>query len=232
MKNLSEIINEKLIINKNSKVAPDIALVPKNRRELIDIIYNRILQHSKDKTYTVLDLNDIDVSNIDDFTRIFSYSSYELSKSSITAINVEYWDTSQVTTFSSMMAECATIKEINLDTWNVSNATHMKKMFFGCKKLETVGNISGWRTLSCGNMESMFEGCQRLKNIGKLDGWNVYKVENFASMFKDCKSLSNISFDTWTINAQQLNKDSVKMMLANTNQKRPQWILDAIRNKQ
>lgn len=231
MKKLSDLVSEKLIINKNSKFAPDISLVPKDRRELIDIIYNRVLQHAKDKTYTVLDLNDIDVSNIDDFTRIFSYSSYELSKSSITTINVEYWQTSQVTTFSSMMEECATIKEINLETWNVSNATHMKKMFWGCKKLETVGDISSWRTLSCENMEKMFEGCQRLKNIGKLDNWNVYKVESFASMFKDCKSLSNISFDTWKINAKQLNKDSVKMMLANTNQKRPQWVLDAIRNK-
>lgn len=231
MKNLSELINEKLIITKNSKVTPDIALVPKDRRELIDIIYNRILEHAKDKTYTVLDLNDIDVSNIDDFTRIFSYSSYELGKSSITTINVEYWQTSQVTTFANMMGECATIKEINLETWDVSNATHMKKMFWNCKKLETVGDISEWRTLNCENMESMFNGCQRLKNIGKLDGWNVYKVENFVAMFKDCKSLSNISFDTWKINAQQLNKDSVKMMIANTNQKRPQWVLDAIRNK-
>lgn len=231
MKRFSELINEKLIINKNSKVAPDISLVPKNRRELVDIIYHRILDHANDETYTVLDLNDIDVSNIDDFTRIFSYSSYELSKSSITTINVEYWDTSQVTTFSNMMAECATIKEINLESWNVSSATDMKKMFFGCKKLEAVGDISDWRTLSCENMEHMFEGCQRLKNIGKLDDWNVYKVESFASMFKDCKSLSNINFDTWKINTHQLNKDSVKMMLANTNQKRPQWILDAIRNK-
>lgn len=231
MKSLSELINEKLIITKNSKVAPDISLVPKNRRELIDIIYNRILEHAKDKTYTVLDLNDIDVSNIDDFTRIFSYSSYELGKSSITTINVEYWQTSQVTTFSNMMAECATIKKINLETWDVSSATNMKKMFWNCKKLETVGDISDWRTLSCETMEHMFDGCQRLKNIGKLNDWNVYKVENFASMFKDCKSLSNISFDTWKINAQQLNKDSVKMMIANTNQKRPQWVLDAIRNK-
>lgn len=231
MKRFSELINEKLIINKNSKVALDISLVPKNRRELVDIIYHRILDHANDETYTVLDLNDIDVSNIDDFTRIFSYSSYELSKSSITTINVEYWDTSQVTTFSNMMAECATIKEINLESWNVSNATDMKKMFFGCKKLESIGDISDWRTLSCENMEHMFEGCQRLKNIGKLNDWNVYKVESFASMFKDCKSLSNISFDTWKINTHQLNKDSVKMMLANTNQKRPQWVLDAIRNK-
>jgi len=231
MKNLSELINEKLIITKNSKITPDIALVPKNRKELVDIINKRISQHIDDKGYTVLDLNDIDVSNIDDFTRIFSYSLYELSKSSITTINVEYWHTSQVTTFSNMMAECATIKEINLETWNVSNATNMKKMFWNCKKLETVGDISDWRTLNCENMESMFNGCQRLKNIGKLDGWDVYKVESFASMFKDCKSLSNISFDTWKINAQQLNKDSVKMMIANTNQKRPQWVLNAIRNK-
>ena len=231
MKNLSELINEKLIITKNSKLAPDISLVPKNRRELIDIINKRISQHIDDKSYTVLDLNDIDVSNVDDFRKIFSYSLYELSKSSITAINVEYWDTSQVTTFSNMMAECATIKKINLESWNVSSATDMKKMFWNCKKLETVGDISDWRTLSCENMESMFDGCQRLKNIGKLVDWNVYKVENFASMFKDCKSLSNISFETWKINAQQLNKDSVKMMIANTNQKRPQWVLDAIRNK-
>ena len=64
MKNLKDIIsekleiNEKLIINKNIKIH-NYNYQPKNRRELIDIVSNKY-KDLKDKN-EVLDLNDIDV---------------------------------------------------------------------------------------------------------------------------------------------------------------------------
>ena len=72
-----------------------------------------------------IDFNDIDVSNIDSF------------------YNDKGKGIFQGTEF----------KFIDISDWNVSNIKSMRHMFFGCKKLESVGDISEWVVSSVTDMQ-------------------------------------------------------------------------------
>ena len=82
MKTLQHYITEKILINKNSKIAYNYH--PKTKDELKDIINKRIKSEGNE-----CDLNDIDTSNITDMSWLFEHSEFngDISK----------WDVSNVT---------------------------------------------------------------------------------------------------------------------------------------
>ena len=66
MNNLKDIIQEKLVITKDTKLMPQYTCHPKDDDELRNIIEKRLKQDED------ADLNDIDVSNITDMRRLFN----------------------------------------------------------------------------------------------------------------------------------------------------------------
>ena len=97
MKNLKDTIIEKLVINKNTKIEK-YHYHPKTNEELIQTVYRLIRERGKDA-----DLNDIDVSEINDMSGVFSDN--DVNKS-----------------FDGDISE-----------WNVSNVEKMTEMFLGSK---------------------------------------------------------------------------------------------------
>ena len=89
MKTLQNYITEKILINKNSKIAYN--YYPKTKDKLKDIIKRRIESEGNE-----CDLNDIDTSNIIDMSSLFEDSDFngDISK----------WDVSNVTNMDSMFA--------------------------------------------------------------------------------------------------------------------------------
>ena len=115
MKTLQNYITEKILINKNSKIAYNYH--PKTKNELENIINQRIKSEGNE-----CDLIDIDTSNITDMSNLFLESDFtgDISK----------WNVSNVTNMGGMFFD----SEFNADlsNWDVSNVTDMEFMFDNC----------------------------------------------------------------------------------------------------
>ena len=138
MKNLSQYIQEKLIIKKRNY-----KYFPKTKEELKEIIEQRIKQEGNK-----VNLNDIDVSEITDMSDLFMNLDFngDISK----------WDVSKVTNMSYMFNSC---KNFNVDIsfWDVSNVTDMTFMFMLCKNFNQ--DISSWDVSKVKNYKKIFENC-------------------------------------------------------------------------
>ena len=139
MKTLQNYITEKILINKNSKLAYN--YYPKTKDELKDIIYQRIESEGNE-----CDLNDIDTSNITDMSNLFLESDFtgDISK----------WNVSNVTNMENMFFG----SEFNGDisNWDVSNVTNMKFMF---RYSKFNGDISKWDVSNVTNNAALFHNC-------------------------------------------------------------------------
>ena len=154
MKALNTYINEKLILNKDT-FKKHYNYFPKTKEELKDII-KQLIKERKNKR--VIDLNDIDTSNITEMRGLF----YNLP---ITEIDISGWDVSNVTDMSTMFFECEKLESIrDLNNWDVSKVKYMTYMFYYCRKLKDIGDISTWNVSNVKNMNKMFTG-SRITNI-------------------------------------------------------------------
>ena len=124
MKTLQHYIIEKILINKNSKIAYNYH--PKTKDELKDIIKQKIESEGNE-----CDLNDIDTSNITDMSSLFEDSEFNG--------NISNWNVSNVTNMDSMFR----LSRFNGDisNWDVSNVTTMEGMFM---RSNFNSDISNW----------------------------------------------------------------------------------------
>ena len=128
MKTINQYIQEKFIINKNTKLIT-YKYFPKTKEELREILEKRLLE---DKN---ADLNDIDVSKITDMSDLF----FRLDPHNI---DISEWDVSKVENMSYMFFGCRNFNS-NLSKWKVSKWKDTSYMFFGCKSLK---NKPSWYT--------------------------------------------------------------------------------------
>ena len=115
MKTLQNYITEKILINKNSKLAYNYH--PKTKHELKDIIKRRIKSEGNE-----CDLNDINTSNITDMSYLFADSDFngDISK----------WDVSNVESMWAMFY-CSKFNG-DISNWDVSNVTNNAAIFHNC----------------------------------------------------------------------------------------------------
>jgi len=157
MKQLTTYISEKLVLNKNT-FKKQYNYFPKTKVELKNII-KQLIKERKNKR--VIDLNDIDTSEITEMRGLF----YNLP---ITEIDISGWDVSNVTDMSTMFFECEKLKSIGgLNNWDVSKVKYMTYMFYDCYRLNNIGDISNWKTSKVENMNKMFTG----SGITNIPSW-------------------------------------------------------------
>ena len=152
MKNLKEIIQEKLKIGSKSKVN-QYKYHPQNRGELLDLVKKLIQERGNNAN-----LNDIDVSKIDDMNTLFYMRINDEFNGDISE-----WDVSNVTDMHAMFKESKF--NGNISNWDVSNVTNMNRMF---EKSKFKGNISEWNVnVDPEWMDNMFKRCPLEKNPPK-----------------------------------------------------------------
>ena len=142
MKSLSSYIQEKLIIKK-SKSNNSYEYFPKTKKELKDIILQRIKEEGKE-----VDLNDIDVSKITDMTSLFEGTDFNG--------DISDWDVSNVTYMRYMFAWCVSFNQ-DISGWDVSNVTDMRYMFYKCEEFNQ--DISGWDVSNVKKINNIFDYC-------------------------------------------------------------------------
>ena len=175
MKNLKDIISEKLIINKNIKINK-YNYFPKNRRELTEIVTNKY-KDLKDKN-EVLDLNDIDVSKIKDLSYLFELIYPK-------KVDMNNWNVSNVTDIHGLFWNNQIIEEVHIEDWDVRNVETAYGAFYFCKNIKEL-NLDNWEFNKCTEFDLMFKGCKEL-DTHFTDNWKITQTITCDNMFKGCK---------------------------------------------
>ena len=113
---------------------------PQTRDELRDIIEDR-LREDEDA-----DMNDIDVSEIEDMSGLFVMLNPH-------NIEIDQWDVSRVKDMSYMFSRCENFNA-DLSKWNVSRVTDMRSMFHNCRKFDC--DLNDWNVSKVNNMSRIF----------------------------------------------------------------------------
>ena len=154
MKNLKDIITERLHITKQTKVQT-YNYFPKTKEELMNLIEDRLWGKNKDLN---ANLNDIDVSQITDMSNLF------LNRFPHN-IDISEWDVSNVTDMNNMFRNCHDF-DCDLSKWDVRKVKNMRYMFYNCKKFKGKG-LDKWDPVNCTDMYGMFTGCTVINNSPK-----------------------------------------------------------------
>ena len=149
MKNLKDIIVERLHINKD---IDSYNYHPKTRDELIELINELIEERGNDAN-----LNDIDTSEITDMSQLFFKSNFNG--------DISEWDVSKVEDMSYMFSE-STFNG-NISNWDVSKVKNMFCMFYGSEFTGEHGDISKWNVSNVKTMNYMFSKSPLEKNPPK-----------------------------------------------------------------
>jgi surface protein len=139
MKTLNNYINEALI-KKNTKLE-EYKYHPKDKDELRSLL-EQLLEERGENAY----LNDIDVSNIEDMSYLFS----ELNPYNI---DISEWNVSNVKKMNSMFNGCKNFN-CDLSNWDVSNVEHIEFMFWRCYKFNS--DLSNWNVSNVNDITNIF----------------------------------------------------------------------------
>ncbi|HEB7552995.1 TPA: DUF285 domain-containing protein, partial [Campylobacter coli] len=165
-------------------------ITPKNKRELIKLM-------NKKRQY----LGDIDISNIKDFSELFT----DVIRTDFGGI--ELWDTSHVVNMNRMF-EKFNFSEIksdsplfdwisNMDTSNVSDMGYMFSQSIGFNT-----DIGSWNTSNVLNMSYMFLEAEDFNQ--DISSWDTSNVLCMVNMFHGAKSFKQ-NIDNWDVSS--INKD-------------------------
>ena len=178
MKTLQQHINERLILNKDR--VKQYKYFPKNKAELIEIINERDYLNVNKYDNAILDLNDIDTSEIFNFSYIF-----ERTKS--TKININNWKFTKNNHIDihGLFWNRSDIEEIYCDKLDVSNVENFYGVFYGCAKLKKL-NLDNWKFSHGNDFQMMFKYCINL-DLSFTDNWKIPKNAQTLHMFEECK---------------------------------------------
>ena len=146
MKQIANFINERLHVTTKSHLY---SCKPNTWDELQEIIIQRINDDGNE-----CDLNDIDVSKIDDMSYMFCVSGNKIFENFNG--DISRWDVSNVENMDTMFYGC---KKFNCDIsrWDVSNVKYIQYMFKRCTNFKQ--NIDDWNVSNVENMEDAFKAC-------------------------------------------------------------------------
>ena len=99
-----------------------------------------------------------------------------------------------ITRANDMFKECSSLTNINLNYFNINDVTDMSYMFDRCYSLTNV-NLSYINIKKIPIMFRMFKGCSSLTSVD-LYNFNANNIAYMSEMFRDCYNLTKINIDT------------------------------------
>ena len=125
-----------------------------------------------------------------DTSNVTDMSSMFYGCKQLTSLDLSGFDTSNVTTMNSMFSGCSSLTTLDVSNFDTSNVTTMGSMFYGCSNLTSL-DVSDFNTSNVTTMNSMFS-CQKLTKIEGLSNWNTNQVTDMGGMFSDCYVLEEL----------------------------------------
>ena len=198
MKSLNQYIIEKILINKSSKFINKIKV--ETREQLETIILER---YNKNKSF--IDLTDIDISELDDLSGVFT----RLNK--VEVVDISGWDVSNVTIMDYTFSRCKKLKKIiGIENLDVSKLKNANSMFYMCENLVEL-DLTNWNPKLLQKTRYMFYGCSNLKIIKNIENWQLPNIKNVSYMFCNCTKL-DVDLSNWDLTNI---KDSLKVGMLN-----------------
>jgi len=117
------------------------------------------------------------------------------SCSSLTSLDVSKWDTSSVTDMRLMFGECSSLTSLDVSKWDTSKVLYMGLMFEHCSSLTSL-DVSKWDTSKVIYMGYNFYACNSLTGLD-VSKWDTSKVTYMGYMFGGCSSLTNLDVSKW-----------------------------------
>lgn len=112
-------------------------------------------------------------------------------------VDLQYLNTSNMTSMKDMFAACYSLVSLDLSSFDTSNVTNMSGMFAGCISL-TSFDLTGFDTSNVTTMEGMFGNCSSLTSLD-LSSFATSNVKEMYDMFFDCSKLVTIYVsEKWT----------------------------------
>ena len=147
---------------------------PQTKKELQELIKDLV------KKYGInVDLNNIDTSNINDFSGVFGKFIGVVYFPQINFKgNVSEWDVSNGYDFNNLFSNCNNFN-CDLSGWDVSNGINFSSMFYECHKFNS--DLSQWNVFNGKYFNYMFYNCKSF--TADLSKWNVKKAEIWRDFF-------------------------------------------------
>lgn len=147
-----------------------------------------------DKNLKRVDISNLDVHNVQNFSNMFNYAS-NLS----TVGDLSNWDVSHGTNFQNMFKSASSLTTVgDLSNWNLSNSTDLSGMFQNARSLTDIGNLQQWNVEKVNDFSLMFRDTWSLADIGSLSKWQVNNGVNFRGMFTNT-ALNTIDISNWNM---------------------------------
>lgn len=117
----------------------------------------------------------------------------------ITELNVDGFNTENVTTFYSSFAALRSIEVLDVSKIKVTNkCTNLYYMFGGCRSLRKLIRTKNWDVSNVTTFESMFRDCHALEELD-LSDFDPEKVTTTKAMFDSCYSLKTLDLEDWDL---------------------------------
>ncbi len=110
-------------------------------------------------------------------------------------LNLDSFDTSKVIDMHSMFQDCSRLQALDLSSFDTLNVNNMAWMFSRCSHLTSL-DLSNLDTSNVTTMSCMFEGCSNLTTLN-VGVFNTSKVTNMGSMFRGCSSLISLNLSNF-----------------------------------
>ncbi len=112
---------------------------------------------------------------------------------SLTSIDFNGCDTSNVTNMQNMFYNCTSLTRLNgIQNLDMSRVTDASGMFDSCTSLQSL-DLSNWVISENFNAERLFCNCTSLTTIIGMENWNINNFINMNYMFQYCESLTSIT---------------------------------------
>lgn len=141
--------------------------------------------------YKLTNIEGLEKLNTSKTTNMFSM----FGDTSIKELDLNSWDTSNVTDMGWMFKDSCNLTNLHIDKWKTSELRSTEMMFCRCEKLEDL-DVSNWNLENLYNTTGMFAGCESLKKLD-VSNWNVSNVLYASSMFVGCEKLEELDVSNW-----------------------------------
>ena len=225
MKNLKEIIQEKLVITKDTREKRHY-FIPKNKIELDRYVVEQKQKAGESGTKTnpvdlsYIDFSELSINENDEILSYYFFADHTIKyldmsyckfngmsaidhmfdESNIIEINITGWELNNVYNISGLFMDCTKLKNvIGLENLDVSKIKRMSTVFKKCSSLESV-DLSKWNVSNSEKFVGMFVGCSELTDVGDLSNWNLKEALTIRDMFKECFQLNTIKgIEKWKL---------------------------------
>lgn len=149
----------------------------------------------KDLHFKTVDFKNVDTSKTTNISSMFTawYSNSTLEH----VVNMNQFDTSNVTDMGSMFASCSHLKDADFSSFDVSKVQSFDNFLYECSSLTSI-DLSSFNTQSAKIFRNMFYGCGGLTSID-VSSFSTLSVDTMGGMFAECRGLQTLdltSFDT------------------------------------